>query len=153
MQQPHKASYMTTPLPFLPPVQGRTPFSLDDTNLSVVMFTQGLTPEQQAALHDTTTGLYFETSGGPTRPMIVVECTRPHVACFRKVSGRELPTKELFDQLLTRLTDELGFVDVPPNDHLAGLPPAPTPIPAPVVYDHTRSSGPVPRSKWSRSHP
>lgn len=137
--------------PFLPSVQGRTRFSLENPSLSVVMFDRDLTVDQQAALMRTVVNFYSESQGGPTRPMIDIELTRADTVCFRKVLGRELPTKELFNELLARLADELGYVDVAESDELDRLPPAPT-HPKPLYFDHTKPGrGFLQRSKWGRA--
>lgn len=102
---------MTTQ-PFLPAVARRTAFTLHETNLSVVVFERPLTQEERQAFEEAVINFYSQTSGGPRRPLIDVQSFTADTYGFRKVSGRELPTMELFDQLLAWLNEQLGFTDV-----------------------------------------
>lgn len=101
-----------TNLPFLPPVAKRTAFDLHASNLSLVVFSRPLSPEERQALESATCDFYSQNKGGPTRPMIDVERMADDTYGFRQVSGRQLPTKELFDQLLAWLNEKVGFTDV-----------------------------------------
>ncbi len=98
--------------PFLPAVARRTAFKLHDNNLSVVVFERSLTQEERHAFEQAVIAFYSQTSGGPRRPLIDVQCFAADTYGFRKVSGRELPTMELFDRLLAWLNEQLGFTDV-----------------------------------------
>ncbi len=99
--------------PFLPPIARRTAFDLHAVNLSVVVFERPLNSKQRQAFEQAVVNFYSQTKGGPTRPLIDVEHMTEDTYSFRKVPGRELPTKELFDQLLVWLNEQLGFTDVP----------------------------------------
>lgn len=98
--------------PFLPAVARRTAFALHDPNLSVIVFERPLTAEERQALELAVMDFYSQTRGGPNRPLIDVQCFAADTFSFRKVHGRELPTMELFDQLLIWLNEHLGFTDV-----------------------------------------
>lgn len=98
--------------PFLPAVARRTAFALHDQNLSVVVFERALKPEERQAFERAVVDFYSSTRGGPHRPLIDLRQFTADTYGLVKVSGRELPTKELFDQLLIRLSEQLGFTDV-----------------------------------------
>lgn len=134
----------------LPAVASRTHFRLHEDSLSTFVFGHPLTPEQSNALEQVTHDFYSQSPGGSRRAMIVVEIDGD-MAHFRAVHGRELPTKQLFDQLLLRLSEELSLIDVNASDSIApraATQPEPS---APQFYDHTRRKSPgfVPRSQWS----
>lgn len=97
---------------FLPPVARRTAFDLNSPNLSLVAFERPLSDEERQSLETATHEFYSQTKGGSTRPMIDVERIADGTYGFRQVSGRELPTKEFFDQLLAWLSEQVGFADV-----------------------------------------
>lgn len=103
---------MTTQQLFLPAVARRTAFAQHSPNLSVVVFERPLVAKERQALESAVIDFYSQTSGGPHRALIDVQCFAADTYGFRKVSGRELPTMRLFDQLLTWLNEQLGFTDV-----------------------------------------
>ncbi len=96
----------------LPPVASRTAFDLHAPNLSVVVFERTLEPEERRAFEHAVMNFYSQTSGGPHKALIDVQRFAADTYGFRKVSGRELPTRDLFDQLLTWLNEQCGFTDV-----------------------------------------
>ncbi len=135
----------------LPGVARRTRFELHAQPLSTAVFERALTPQERDALAETVFDFYSKSPGGPSRPMINVEFLDEGIVQFRKVHGRELPTKQLFDRLLGLLADELSFIDGPECESIPDRL-IPTAIERPLYIDHTTSgpSGFVPRSKWSR---
>jgi hypothetical protein len=98
--------------PFLPPVARRTAFDLHAPHLSVVVFERPLEPEERRAFELAVMDFYSQTSGGPGRALIDVQHFAADTYGFCKVSGRELPTMDLFDHLLTWLNERCGFTDV-----------------------------------------
>jgi hypothetical protein len=98
--------------PSLPAVARRTAFSLHAPNLSVVVFERPLSREERQAFESAVMDFYSQKSGGPHRAMIDVSCFAADTYGFCKVSGRELPTMALFDQLLAWLNEQLGLTDV-----------------------------------------
>lgn len=98
--------------PFLPAVARRTAFSLHAPNLSVVVFERPLEDAEWQAFGQAVIRFYSQTRGGPHRPLIDVRRFTADTYGFNKVPGRELPTMELFGQLLAQLNEQLGFTDV-----------------------------------------
>lgn len=96
----------------LPPVARRTAFDLHAPNLSVVVFERPLEPEERRIFEAAVMNFYSQTTGGPHRALIDVLHFAADTYGFHKVSGRELPTRDLFDQLLTWLDQNCGFTDV-----------------------------------------